>query len=429
MDDRNNNGIPDSRERKSRGSGSRRTRPNGGGSFGPGSVQKPSLSNSSDPLTGLHNWVYGKPGYSGQGEVYEPSQRYSGLFGNIANTANDITRNIGNWWGSEILGEKSPLGGGRGDATVGSNPRDRIGAPGRSGGLMSWAKSGGVQAKSGGVQGGMFDEPQLSLADYLSMASDIIGGGGGVNYDPQRDTARQNAAENDSRLEAMYRQLRGSIDADAPMLKKAYQEAIGSTSERSATAQSQAQAATDSANSRNSEVLANLGIQEAAGNIIQNGTDLNSQTARQITDMATRGQAAGDRLESNQASALQHNTNIGNAAGLEGNLQRAANQARLNALLAEIDMQEQQENASRADSRFSQQMSVAQQMLDFDRYNQERQDNLQMSAAELAAKGQNSMPDLGSFLKALGINPEDIAKDPAKYGSLLGSLKNYSVTP
>ena len=410
MADRNNNGIPDSRERKSSGSGSRRTRPNGGGSFGPGSVQKPSLSKSSDPLTGLHNWVYGKPGYSGQGEVYEPSQRYGGLFGNIANTANDFTRNIGNWWGSEILGEKAPLGGGRGDATVGSNPRDRIGSSRPISGVLSGAKS--------GLGGGMFNEPQLSLADYLSMASDIIGGGGGVNYDPQRDTARQNAAENDSRLEAMYRQLRGSIDADAPMLKKAYQEAIGSTSERSATAQSQAQAATDSANSRNSEVLANLGIQEAAGNIIQNGTDLNSQTARQITDMATRGQAAGDRLESNQASALQHNTNIGNAAGLEGNLQRASNQARLNALLAEIDMQEQQENASRADSRFSQQMSVAQQMLDFDRYNQERQDNLQ-----------NSMPDLGSFLKALGINPEDIAKDPAKYGSLLGSLKNYSVTP
>lgn len=279
---------------------------------------------------------------------------------------------------------------------VGSNPVDRIGAPTR--------RRGGVIPKTGGL-GAMPEEPEMSLADYLAMANQLIGGGGpGVNYDPQREALRGRASENDARLEAMYRQLRGSIDADAPKIQEAYQTAIDSGRQNTTDAQAQIQAATDAANSRNNEVLANLGIQEAAGNSIQEGTDLNSQAARQISDMAARGQASGDRLVSNQATALQHNTNIGNAAGLEGNLQRASNQARLQALLAEIDMQEQQENASAQQNAFSQQLGLANQLLDFDRYNQERQDNLQMSAAELAAK-QQSQYDPNAFwqyIKGLG---------------------------
>lgn len=419
MADKNKNGIPDDRE-----NGGRARRANGGRTFGPGSVQKPSLGNSSDPLTLLHNSAYGNKGYSGKGEVYEPTTKYSGLFGNIANFANDTTRNISNWWGSDVLGEKSPLGGGRGDAMVGSNPAARVGAPGR--------RLGGGFQKNNAYQGGLQgDGDQMTLADYLAMAAEMVGGGGGVNYDPQRNQLRQNASENDARLESMYRQLRGSIDADAPALKQAYQGAIDSTAANSQGAQAQAQAATDSANSRNSEILANLGIEEAMGNIVQNGTDLSSQTARNVGDMATRGQAAGDRLVSNQATALSHNTNIGNAAGLEGNLQRAANQSRLQALLSEIDMQEQQENAAAQQNGFSQQLGLAQELLGFDRYNQERQDNLQMSAAEMASQqgSQKQMPDLGAFLKALGINPEDISKDPAKYASLLGALPKYNVTP
>lgn len=378
MADRNKNGIPDDKER-GRGRA-------GGVKFG--GPLKPSLQNSSDPLTGLSNWAKGKRGYSGQGETYQPSDRYTGLFGNIANMANDITRNVGNFFGSEILGERSPRGGGRGDAMVGSNPVDRIGAPSRV--------RGPVFQKGQGLGGGMPQEQQMTLADYLAMANQLIGGGGGVNYDPQRQAARDRATEADARLEAMYRQLRGSIDADAPVLQQAYQTAIDSGRQNTAQAQAQAQAATDSANARNSEVLANLGIQEAAGNAIQNGTDLNSQTAQQIGDLAARGQASGDRLVSNQATALQHNTNIGNAAGLEGNLQRASNQARLQALLAEIDMQEQQENAGAQQNAFSQKLGLANQLLDFDRYNQERQDNLQMSAAELAAK-QQSQYDPNAF--------------------------------
>ncbi len=270
-----------------------------------------------------------------------------------------------------------------------------------------------------------------TLADYLQEAMSLIGGGGGgVNYDPQRATARANASEADARLEAMYRQLRGSIDADAPVIQQAYQTAIDSTAQNAATAQAQTQAASDNAQTRNDQVLANLGIQQAAGNQIQEGRDLGTQTAGNIAAQASKGQAAGDRLVSNQATALSHNTNIGNAAGLEGNLQRAANQAKLNALLAEIDQKEQQDNASLSENGFSKQLSLANSLLDFDRYNQERQDTQDQSLAKLmndrdiaAMKAQsNQAPDLRAMLKMMGVDETWLTKDPKAAASLISAL-------
>lgn len=280
-------------------------------------------------------------------------------------------------------------------------------------------------------------QPEKTLADYLQEAISMIGSqGGGVNFDPQRNMLRQNASEADARLEAMYRQLRGSIDADAPVIQQAYDQAETSTAQNAQSAQAQTQAASDSATARNDQVLANLGIQQASGNQIINGTDLATQTAGAVATQATKGQAAGDRLASNEATALQHNTNIGNAAGLEGNLQRAGNQSKLQALLAELDMQEQQQNASAGQNSFSQQLSLAQTILGYDQDKQDRQDQLQMSAAEqansryaaeLKAQGQQ-LPDLGQYLQALGITPQEIAANPQKYGSLLSSLTKFGVT-
>ena len=273
--------------------------------------------------------------------------------------------------------------------------------------------------------------PSKTLADYLQEATSLIGGsGGGVNYDPQRATARANASEADARLEAMYRQLRGSIDADAPVLQQAYQTAIDATAQNAATAQVQTQAASDNAQARNDQVLANLGIQQAAGNQIQEGRDLGTQTAGNIAAQASKGQAAGDRLVSNQATALQHNTNIGNAAGLEGNLQRAANQAKLNALLAEIDQKEQQDNAALSENSFSKQLSLANSLLDFDRYNQEQQASQDQNLAQLmndrdiaAMKAQsNQAPDLRAMLKMMGVDETWLTKDPKAAASLISAL-------
>ena len=373
------------------------------------------------------------------GSIYKPSRDNTkgtegiGMFlGGIGNAVTDVTRrgqnlsdSIGRWVTSR---PQAQLGGGYGDSLLGAE-RNYAGVK------PSVAAEASITANP--KPPGEEQSKGMSFADYLQMASGIFGGGNSIpmaNYDPQRNLLKQNAADNDSRLEAMYRQLRGSIDADAPVIQQGYQDAIDSTAQNAATAQQNTQAATDSANSRNDAVLANLGIEQAMGNQIQQGTDLSSQTARQITDQASRGQAAGDRLVSNQATAVNHNTNVGNAAGLEGNLQRATNQAKLQSLLGQLGMQEEQENASRTAQNNSQngigeQIRLAQWMMGDATDERRYQDSISQSVVELAAKGQGKVqPDLGAFLQKMGIDPEDVAKNPQKYAAFLGSASKYSVT-
>lgn len=374
-----------------------------------------------------------------KGSIYKPSRDNTkgsegiGMFlGGIGNAVTDVTRrgqnlsdSIGRWVTNR---PQAALGGGYGDSLLGAE-RNYAGVK------PSVAAEASITANR--KPPGEEQSKGMSFADYLQMASGIFGGGNSIpmaNYDPQRNLLKQNAADNDSRLEAMYRQLRGSIDADAPVIQQGYQDAIDSTAQNAATAQQNTQAATDSANSRNDAVLANLGIEQAMGNQIQQGTDLSSQTARQITDQASRGQAAGDRLVSNQATAVNHNTNVGNAAGLEGNLQRATNQAKLQSLLGQLGMQEEQENASRTAQNNSQngigeQIRLAQWMMGDATDERRYQDSISQSAAELSLKGQGKVqPDLGAFLEKMGIDPDDVAKNPQKYAAFLGSASKYSVT-
>ena len=357
------------------------------------------------------------------------------FWNNLGNFNADAVQNIGNFAGT--IGS---FLGGRQQAAPGQGPGDAMAKTLRAGLYTTPKPPAGTGARESGIPTvtstptptPTASAPSKTLADYLQEATSLLGSSGGrsVNYDPQRATARQNAAEADARLEAMYRQLRGSIDADAPVLQQAYQTAIDSTAQNAATAQAQTQAASDNAQARNDQVLANLGIQQAAGNQIQEGRDLGTQTAGNIAAQASKGQAAGDRLVSNQATALQHNTNIGNAAGLEGNLQRAANQAKLNALLAQIDQKEQQDNAALSENNFSKQLSLANSLLDFDRYGQQRQDQQDQSLAKLmndrdiaAMKLQsNQAPDLRAMLKMMGVDETWLTKDPKAAASLIDAL-------
>lgn len=352
-------------------------------------------------------------------------------FGTYANLAVDPFRqgvnaigDVANFWMNRLPVEQDK---GLGDQIFGPLARievNRQRGPGRMLGRLLGSKSEELAPPA---------PKEKSLADFLQEAMAILGpgGGGGVNYDPQRGTLRQNAAENDARLEAMYNQLRGSIDADAPAIQQAYQQAIDATASNSANAQAQTQAAADAAMARNNEVLGNLGIQQAQGNIIQQGTDLNTQAAGDIAAQASKGQAAGDRLVSNQATALQHNTNIGNAAGLEGNLQRAQNQARLQALLADIDMAEQEANRASQQNNFGQQFSLAQALLNEQQYNQSRQDELQMSAAEMlnqqAQAAADQLPDLGTYLQAIGQDANWLRESPQDAARLLDVLRRFNI--
>ena len=97
-------------------------------------------------------------------------------------------------------------------------------------------------------------------------------------------------------------------------------------------------------------------------------------------------------------------------------------------------MQEEQENASRTAQNNSQngigeQIRLAQWMMGDATDERRYQDSISQSVVELAAKGQGKVqPDLGALLQKMGIDPEDVAKNPQKYAAFLGSASKYSVT-
>lgn len=201
-----------------------------------------------------------------------------------------------------------------------------------------------------------------SFMDYLRQAMDQVGGVGRVSYDPLRQDARGRSTEYDARIAAMYNQLQNSMRDDGKQLQGTFQGAIDDTAARGADTQQQIQAASNAADDRNLEVLRNLGIEEAQGNIVNEGRDLNTQTADAVADAAARSQISGDALQRNQTSAATHNTNLVGAAGLEGNLQRARIQSELSSLLAQYDMQEQEANRQNQQQSFAQSMGLANSM-------------------------------------------------------------------
>lgn len=388
MADKNRNGIPDDRE----------------GLFRPGQRTKPiagSITGQDRVRNGVNPFFKDLEGSANPfGALVNPVRQGLNWFGDIGN------------WGDDTQADR--VGTGLGDSAFGvqkgyyDNVNKTAQRPARQG-RGAFQKLG-----AGGPQG----TPPLSFADALAQALSMVGGteGGGipsVNFDPERNAARSTAAEADARYEAMYRQLRGSIDADAPQIQAAYAQAIDNTNAGAERAQGNAQAAVDASQERNQSVLGNLGIQDANAQIIGEGRDANTQAAAALGDMAQAQQAATTNLTANQASSVQQNQSIGNAAGLEGNLQRAQNQAKLQSLLAQIDMEEQgqnsqiaQQNASQQQSGMGNALSLASQLYGYNREDIASENDLQMQAMKM-----NQPSDFMQMMQNFGMLTQDRGGD------------------
>lgn len=212
-------------------------------------------------------------------------------------------------------------------------------------------------------------EANTGLPSFLSNLLESLGmvgtvdAGDGPNFDPLRQDARNRGSEYDAKLAAMYNQLQGAMRQDGAGLQQSYQGAIDQNAQRTDQTEASIQGASDAAAARNLQQLQALGIGEAAGNIVAEGRDLNSDTARAVQDASARGQISGNNLSQNQQSAAQHNTNLVGAAGLEGNLQRARVQSELSSLLAQYDMQEEQgREEARQRAQQAQQSALSQAM-------------------------------------------------------------------
>lgn len=327
MADKNRNGIPDHLENK-----------------------------KSQLAKGAGNSIWDMSGFGG-GRTYAQTPYKSGILGQLFNFTTDVSRDLSNFWDSEILGNKRPLGGGLGDYRYGSRPQAKT--------QPKLPPADRNVLNQGRIGNNRVQEPPLgntelpSFMSFLQQAMEQTGGAGSISYDPLRQDARRRGSEYDARLNAMYNQLANSIRDDGATIRENYRGAIDDTAARSATTQQQIQGASNVADDRNQQVLANLGIELAAANQIAQGRDLNTQTADAVADAAARGQIAADRLTTGMESAATHNTNLAGAAGLEGNLQRARVQSELAALLAQYDMQEQEANRQAQQQALSQSMGLA----------------------------------------------------------------------
>jgi hypothetical protein len=290
-------------------------------------------------------------------------------------------------------------------------------------------------------QGPVEDEfNPLSIAEAISRAMSMVGGGS-VNYDPQRNELRGRASENDARLEAMYKQLQGSYAADVPKIEGIYDEASAGVNESTDAGVANINAAYDKARADQTAQLEALGIGDAAGVIAGAGQDAGAQQAAAVGALETNRGANVSQLTGDRAASSEASRRIGQAAGLEGNLQRAGNQSRLQQLLAEIDMMEQQENASLAQSQQSQAFSLAQSMVDDNwrqrQYADSRADadfDKQFRAQQLVAEQlgqqtaarfdpQQAISATDAYFEQNGIEPT-----PDEWNKLFANMvRNYSV--
>lgn len=210
--------------------------------------------------------------------------------------------------------------------------------------------------------GGVMEElmKRMSFEDALRQAEGLIGGGGGgTDYSAIENTLRKNTGEADARLEAMYRQLRGSIDQDAPQIAATHDEAISGVNAATDAGVSNINNAYNSTRDEQTRQLQALGIGDAAAVLAQNGNAAADQ-AGAVTGLETNRGANVNQLTANKAAAQTYNTNIGNAAGLEGNLQRAALQQGLADRLAEMQTQRSAEQ----DNSRQEQLALAMQLYD-----------------------------------------------------------------
>lgn len=239
-----------------------------------------------------------------------------------------------------------------------------------------------------GQPGGEVEAPtRQTFAQTLAQAIELLQGQGmspGISYDPQRNALRQNAAEADAQLAAMYGGLANSIAADAAGIGTSYDEAIKRQSDITNQTGQSIQQGYQSGTDMLTQQAQALGIQEAIANQIKSGQTAAGDLQQNLAANAAAGQTAQTLLNTNRASALDYNTAVKQAAQQEGAAQRAARQAALQRLLADIDMAEQEANAAQAQNLNNSALSLAQWLYGADTDESRYQDTLAMRAQEMA---------------------------------------------
>jgi len=188
-----------------------------------------------------------------------------------------------------------------------------------------------------------YDAPQFEggdLTSFLTKAQQMIGDGGlgealSVIQGREAD-AQKRAAQADSRLAAMYDQLRNSILGDSEQIDAAYGDTKESIKASGDAQQEAIKSAYQTTQNTTADVLKRLGIGDAAGIMVDEGNTAARYMEGAANTAATRTAANQDYASSVEQAAKNFNTQNAAAAGLEGTERRADIQTQLGSLLAQL---------------------------------------------------------------------------------------------
>ena|SRR5690606_37716158 len=280
------------------------------------------------------------------------------------------------------------------------NPASRSGGGGLDaliGGVKRWGSGVVDNVMGGGLQkngGDAFAEinAQKAMEDllagmpgaftgdplsFLSRAREAIGDGGmsaalDTIRNREEDYKRQ-AQQGDSRLAAMYDQLRNSILEDSETVSGITNEAREGMSEISDREQQGITAAHQATQNRQNEILSRLGIEDAAAIGLAQG-DVQGRTNQQALENAASRDAAAQQYTTSVGQNAQNlNTNNAAAAGLEGTSRRADLENQLQSMLARLRDEAAATQQEYGNRNMQLAMSLAGQMYDAARSNHQSQ--------------------------------------------------------
>lgn len=277
----------------------------------------------------------------------------------------------------------------------------------------------------------------MTFWDYLALAQQL-GGGSRVDYTPLMDRARQNQAEGDARLAALFSRLQGEIAADRPGIEQTFGDATTSVGQAGEDTRSLINAAYESAAQQRAQQLAALGIEEAA---LRDEFTAGDQAAA-LARSAERQNISQNQLSENQATALNYNTQIGQSVGQQGAEYRAALERALFDRLAELEVAQSEANARYGDNVLDRAFQFAQNPLLFDpvaRQQAAAQQEFenQMAANRFALDQYKAMGSQRTLEEILGTHNQitalaqqlGIGNDPESLANFIEYLKSIGWAP
>jgi hypothetical protein len=188
------------------------------------------------------------------------------------------------------------------------------------------------------------EKHRKTFAEYLAEANAMYGGVG-TDWEALKNGVRSEGALGDARLQAMYTQLRNSIDADEGGIRQNYDKGTAEVGAHAGEAAANVTEAYQAARDAQTQQLSALGIGDAAAVLAGQGGAAAADQAHAVGNIAQNQTTNQNQLAQHKTSAVDYNTNIGNAAGLAGDSRRAALQGNIQKQIAQLILAQGQEKS------------------------------------------------------------------------------------